>query len=97
MHPEGYSYPVPADFVDPEALSQSLQKLGIDEAVVSIAPTLFFYEKEGAGSDFARRANDALAELARKPPVLRALATLPLQDPPAAVAELERALRSWVW
>ena len=92
VHPEGFGYPVPADFVEPDALEQLLREQGIDQAVVSVAPTLFFYEKGEAGVDFASRANEALADVTRRSPVLRALATLPLQDPSAAVAELERAL-----
>lgn len=50
-----------------------MDAMGIDHAVVSISPMLFFYWADAA-----------------------ATATLPMQDPAAAVQELERAVRDLV-
>jgi len=94
VHPEGFRYPVHPEFVNAQAKLADMDRRGIDASVLSGAPTLFFY---GAGAeeavDFARRSNDALAELVATSDRLGGLAALPLQDPHAAAAELERAVR----
>ena len=53
---------------------------------------MVYWADAALGVALARTLNDALAEAhARFPERLVGLATLPMQDPPAAVAELERA------
>lgn len=64
----------------------------VDTAVLSLSPSLHLHGiDEGAG--YARAANDSLAEYAAGAPGrFRCQAFLPLQDPPAAAAELERVM-----
>ena len=93
IHPQGFRYPVYPTFVDVEAKLAEMDAAGIDVSVLSSAPTLFFYDAPAAEAvAFARRSNDALAEMAGASARLAGLATLPLQDPEAAAAELERAV-----
>src|SRR2546423_1809642 len=68
---------------DGAALVAWLDERGLDEALVSVPPPLF---AEDAGW-----LNDGLAEtVAAHPGRLRALAFLPIADPPRAVAEASR-------
>jgi aminocarboxymuconate-semialdehyde decarboxylase len=70
-----------------------MDEAGIDIAVLSLVPPLFFYEQPPAeGVAFARRANDALAEMIDGHERLLGFASLPLQAPEEAAAELERAV-----
>lgn len=66
---------------------------GIDILGVSIAPMLMLYWLEPeAGANWARVVNDALAEYcSHDPDRLFFLPTLPLQDIPAALKEMDRA------
>jgi aminocarboxymuconate-semialdehyde decarboxylase len=92
-HPEGFRYPVQREFVDREAKLAQMDELGIEVSVLSSSPTLFFYEAPaGEAVEFARRSNDALADLVAGSDRLNGLATLPLQAPEAAVDELERSV-----
>jgi aminocarboxymuconate-semialdehyde decarboxylase len=93
VHPQGFRYPLAREFVDLDAKLEEMDRLGIDVSVLSAAPTLFFYDAPAAEAvEFARRSNDALAELVASSDRLRGLAALPLQDPRAAAGELERAV-----
>ena len=93
VHPQGFRYPVTPDFLTAAAKLAELDRLGIDAAVLSTTPTLFFYEEEAEPAvELARRSNDALAELVRAEERLFGLATLPLQAPAEAAEELERAV-----
>jgi aminocarboxymuconate-semialdehyde decarboxylase len=71
-----------------------MDERGIGHAVLSVAPQLFMYwadASETAG--FCRAVNDALAAFAAgSGGRISAVATLPMQDPAAAVAELRRAV-----
>jgi len=92
-HPEGFRYPIHPAFVDAEAKLAEMDAAGIDAAVLSGAPTVFFYDAPADEAvDFARRSNDALAAFVAGSARLSGLATLPLQDPEAAAAELERTV-----
>ena len=93
VHPQGFRYPVGSEFCDPAEIVSAMDGRGIDIAVLSIVPPFFFYEhpvEENVA--FARRANDALGELARGNDRLEGFATLPLQAGDGAAAELERAV-----
>jgi aminocarboxymuconate-semialdehyde decarboxylase len=93
VHPQGFRYPVTADFWDPQEKLADMDAHALDVAILSIAPTLFLYDQPASeGVTFARRANDAVAEMAAASPRLAGLATLPLQDPAAAAEELRRAV-----
>jgi aminocarboxymuconate-semialdehyde decarboxylase len=93
VHPQGFRYPVTAEFWDPQEKLAEMDAHALDVAILSIAPTLFLYDQPAADSvAFARRANDAVAEMAAASPRLAGLATLPLQEPAAAAEELRRAV-----
>lgn len=93
VHPEGFRYPITPTLTDMDAKLAMMDEGRIDVSVLSIAPTLFFYGADAElAVEFARRANDALAELTDGNDRLYGLATLPLQDPKAAAAELERCV-----
>ena len=94
VHRQGYRYPLLPGFYDLEARLQTMQEQGTDAAVLSVAPPLFLYWSEvDEAVDASRRINDAIAKLsAQSPNHFSGLATLPLQDPDAAVAELERSV-----
>jgi aminocarboxymuconate-semialdehyde decarboxylase len=80
-------------FVDPDAKLEELERNRIDAAVVSVSPTLFYYELERQpGERIARTANEGLAAFcAAHPDLLRWMANVPLSFPEAAVSVLEEA------
>ena len=95
VHAQGYAYPLAAEFFDPAAKVASMDRRGLEVSVVSPAPPTFFYWADAKlALAAARLVNDGIAEMvAAHPARLRGMATLPLQDPELAVAELERAVR----
>jgi aminocarboxymuconate-semialdehyde decarboxylase len=94
VHPQGYRYPLAAEFWDPEAKLQHMDRFGIDISILSIAPTMLFYWLEaGAAREFCAQTNEAMAEIAEQSGGrLYGLAAVPLQDPEAAALELRRAV-----
>lgn len=94
VHRQGYHYPIDPAFFDVEKRLAAMDDAGTDVALVSIAPTLFMYwAAADEAVDFARQANDALASMAADSGGrLVGVATLPMQDTDAAVAELRRAV-----
>jgi aminocarboxymuconate-semialdehyde decarboxylase len=93
FHPEGWGFPVHPTFNDLEAKLEEMDTFEIDISIMSGAPPLFFYnEPADEVVDFTRRVNDSLAEWVAEDERLYAIAGLPLQDPDAATAELERAV-----
>lgn len=94
VHRQGYRYPLLDAFHDVPARLAQMDGAGTDFAVLSIAPPLFLYwtEVEGAASA-ARTINDAIAAMvAAVPARFAGLATLPMQNPGAAVTELRRCV-----
>lgn len=93
-HPEGYRYALYPRFWDVAAKLEHMDQLGIDVSVLSVSPILFFYRLEAAlAQEFCQRTNEALADFAAQSEGrLYGLATVPLQDPEAAAAELRRAV-----
>lgn len=85
----------PEQIYDAERRIRDMRARGVDLHVLSVPPFCFNYDLEPArGLAVCRQFNDALADLARRyPDRFVALATLPLQDPAAAAAELERAVK----
>lgn len=71
-----------------------MDKMGIARQVLSPYPMVYFYDQPAPdAARFCARHNDEMAALvARAPDRLAGLATLPMQDPGAAHAELVRAL-----
>lgn len=97
VHDQGYVYPLFPEFFDPEAKIESMDRKGLDMSVVSPAPPMFYY---WANADLALKVaglvNDGIAEMiADHPERLRGMATVPMQHPDAAVAELERVVREY--
>lgn len=89
-----HSTPLYAEFHDADAKVEGMDRKGIDISVISVTPVVFFYWLPAdAGLAAARIMNDGIARMAaRRPDRLRGMATLPMQDCDAAVAELERVV-----
>ena len=83
------------EFYDIEAKIAAMDRMRIDVSVLSVAPPTYFYAlAPEAGLAAARVSNDGIAQMVAKYPArLRGMATLPMQDPDAAITELERAVR----
>lgn len=82
-------------FMDVGVRLERMDTAGIDRQALSPNPLTYFHEIEpGPAIAFCRRHNDLMAELvAEHPDRLIGLAALPVQDPDAAAAELERAVQ----
>ena len=92
-HPQGYRYPLSPEFFDVEAKHREMDRLGIDRAVLSLTPTLFFYWLEAAATrEFCQQANDSMAAFVAQSNRLDGVAVVPLQDPEVATTELRRAV-----
>jgi aminocarboxymuconate-semialdehyde decarboxylase len=78
----------------PEQRLQDMDQQGIDVQVVSVATPLFGYHlPSDQGLKLAREVNDEIAAMTRQwPQRFAGMATLPVQDVPAAIKELERAV-----
>ena len=97
IHDQGYAYPLFAEFHDVEAKLESMNRMGIDISVISPAPPMFYY---WAGADLAVKAarlvNDGIADMVScEPSRLRGMATIPMQHPDAAIAEMERVVGAY--
>ena len=71
---------------------ERMDSIGVDMQFLSVMPPLFRYGLDaGLARDGARAINDELGETTERWPTrFRALATLPMADPDAAIAELDR-------
>jgi aminocarboxymuconate-semialdehyde decarboxylase len=78
----------------PEERLHDMDVQGVDVQVLSIHTPFFGYHLDSAqGLELARDFNDEVSTLSRQwPERFAGLATLPMQDVPAAIAELERAV-----
>ena len=78
----------------PEERLRTMDDMGTEVQVVSVHTQIFGYHLAAAqGLAQAREINDEIAAMARAfPSRFVGMATLPLQDIPAAIAELERAV-----
>ncbi|CEJ13449.1 Amidohydrolase [bacterium YEK0313] len=92
VHREGFAYPLFDEFVDPAVKLRELDRRGLDAAVISPSPTLFFYAIDpDAEAAFVRRVNDEIATFSSASPHrLRPMGTLPMQSPDHALAEMQR-------
>jgi aminocarboxymuconate-semialdehyde decarboxylase len=97
IHEQGYVYPLFAEFHDPEAKLESMDRKGIDVSVISPAPPMFYYWADvDLALKTARLVNDGVADMvAAKPSRLRGMATIPMQHPDAAIAEMERVVGAY--
>ena len=80
-------------FHDTGAKLAELDANGISAAILSVSPTVFYYEVDaGAGARMATAVNEGLADMCRHAPDRLAwMAHVPLQDVELAVRELDRA------
>lgn len=93
VHPEGFRAPLDDDFVDAEVILARMDEGEIDVSVLSLSPTLFFYDQPTEDAvAFAHTVNRAIADLVAKSERFLGLAQLPMQDPAAAVRELQHAV-----
>ena len=78
----------------PEQRIADMDSLGVDIQVVSTSPGFYQYHQEPAvTAAIARDCNDEIRQMTLDyPQRLAGLALLPMQDTPAAIAELERAV-----
>ncbi|HEV7207541.1 MAG TPA: amidohydrolase family protein [Mycobacteriales bacterium] len=84
--------PVPAAMFDVPARLADMAGMRVDRQVLAVPPPQLFYHVEpAAGALFARLQNDAAIDVSdRYPAQFHVFATLPLQDPAAAVQEVSR-------
>ncbi len=97
VHTQGYAYPLFEEFYNPEAKLESMDRKGIDIAVISPAPPTFYYWAEPQlALEVASLVNDGVAAMvAAQPARLRGMATIPMQHPEAAIHEMERVVREY--
>ncbi|MCW5576550.1 MAG: amidohydrolase family protein, partial [Burkholderiales bacterium] len=84
-----------ADFYDADAKVEWMSRNRLDVSAISVGPPIYFYWLPAeAGLHAAQLANDGIAQMvAKHPSRLRGMAHLPMQDPDAAIAELERVVK----
>ncbi len=92
-HSNGLAYPVFPLFHDAGAKLEQMDGDGIDVSLCSIVPSLFLYDADPAETKRAHRViNDAGAAYAEASGGrIAVLATVPMNDPPAAAEEVRRA------
>ena len=96
VHPPAYRKalgPLPLPPTDLGGLEASMERYEIDAAVISVGPPGAFIGDAIDPAELARLANDGIAEVVRdQPHRFAGLATLPLPNLEASLAELERSL-----
>jgi aminocarboxymuconate-semialdehyde decarboxylase len=97
IHDQGYVYPLFEEFRQVEAKLDSMDRKEIDISVISPAPPMFYYWADAdLALEVAGLVNDGVADMVgARPARLRGMATVPMQHPDAAVAELERVVRNF--
>jgi aminocarboxymuconate-semialdehyde decarboxylase len=93
----GWSSELFPSFYDVDAKLEWMDRVGLSLSAISVAPPAYYYWLPAeAGLKAARLSNDGIAQMVEKHPKrLRGMATLPMQDPDAAIAELERAVKEY--
>ncbi|MGZ5122597.1 MAG: amidohydrolase family protein [Burkholderiales bacterium] len=84
-------------FYDADAKIAWMDENKLDIAAISVGPPIYFYWlSPDIGLEAAKLANDGIAQMVAKHPArLRGMAHLPMQDPDAAIAELERVVKQY--
>lgn len=78
---------------DPAKRLLDMDRVGIDVEVLSLSTPNVYFAPPDRQADVARLTNDAYAELIDEHPTrFKAFASIPMDDPDAALRELERAL-----
>ena len=85
--------PLKPDFYDPDLRIKTMNKQNVQVHALSLTDPMVYPAQGPFGAKLARTWNDSAAEMARLyPDRFVGLATLPMQDPAAAVDELHRAV-----
>jgi aminocarboxymuconate-semialdehyde decarboxylase len=85
---------ITAPMTDPAKRLEDMDRVGIDVEVLSLSTPNVYFAPPARQAEVARLANDAYAELiARHPTRFKAFASIPMDDPDAALRELDRAIR----
>lgn len=72
---------------------EDMDRVGIDVAVLSVSTPNVYFAEPAQQPEVARIVNDAYAEeIAKRPDRLKGFASIPMDDPDAAVRELHRAI-----
>jgi aminocarboxymuconate-semialdehyde decarboxylase len=84
-------------FYDVDAKLDWMDRNQVDIAAISVGPPIYFYNlAPEIGLEAAKLANDGIAQMvAKHPGRLRGMAHLPMQDPDAAITELERVIKAY--
>ena len=78
---------------DPARRIEDMDRVGIDVEVLSLSTPNVYFAPAERQAEVARLVNDAYADLAaRHPKRFKGFASIPMDDPDAALRELERAL-----
>ena len=78
---------------DPARRIEDMDRVGIDVEVLSLSTPNVYFAPPDRQAEVARLVNDAYADLAaRHPKRFKGFASIPMDDPDAALRELERAL-----
>ena len=85
--------PITAHYHDVDVRLRSMNAQGVTVHALSLMPPMVYWADGALGLRLARLVNDAMAEAARRhPDRFVVLATLPMQNPAAAVNEVNRAV-----
>jgi aminocarboxymuconate-semialdehyde decarboxylase len=89
--------PIDLELYDVDAKIEAMDRMRVDISALSVAPpTYFYYLPADAGLHASKLSNDGIAQMVAKNPArLRGMATLPMQDPDAAIVELERVVKEY--
>ena len=95
LRDDGHASPMFDEFYDADAKVAGMDRKGLDISVISPTPMIYFYNLDAEhAARAARVTNDGVANMvAKRPDRLRGMATLPMQNADAAVAELERVVK----
>lgn len=93
--PGDFNYPLTDELWSVPALVEALGRRHLAGAALSVAPpTLSYWADPGLAAEISAASNDSIAAIVReRPDRFVGLATVPLQDVPRAIAELERAMK----
>jgi aminocarboxymuconate-semialdehyde decarboxylase len=84
---------ITAPMTDPNRRLEDMDRVGIDVEVLSLSTPNVFFAGRDRQCEIARQMNDAYAELiARHPARFKGFASMPMDDPDAALNELHRAV-----
>jgi aminocarboxymuconate-semialdehyde decarboxylase len=91
-----FDHPLTPDFYAAERMIEDMDRWGMQMAAISPAPpTLSYWAVPAAARELAPRINESIAARVKEyPDRFVGLATVPLQDIEASVAEIRRAVRS---